>query len=178
MSNERDRLAAFVRAERPGSHLGMLVLGELEVPCALGRTGVTADKREGDGGTPAGPLRLVEVLYRADRVPRPQTPLPVRPIMPDDGWCDDPADPDYNRPVRLPFGPSHERLWLEEEVYDILVVLDWNLERPVPGRGSAIFLHVARPDLAPTAGCVALSLPDLQRVLKEGVAALLVVAPA
>ena len=135
--------------------------------CALGRGGVKADKREGDGGTPVGVYPLRRVLWRADRLERPDTALPTAPIARDDGWCDDPADPAYNRPVTIPHPTSHESLWREDGVYDVIVVLGHNDDPVVPGQGSAVFLHVARPDWEPTAGCVALPLPDLLRLLKD-----------
>lgn len=134
--------------------------------CALGRAGIVGDKREGDGGTPAGAWPMREVLFRGDRLGEIVTPLPARELDPEDGWCDDPADPAYNRMVRLPY-PSHcEELWLADRVYDVIVPLGYNDDPVVPGRGSAIFLHVARPDFAPTAGCVALALGDLLVLLR------------
>ncbi len=133
--------------------------------CALGRGGVVLDKAEGDGGTPAGRFALRRVLYRPDRLARPATGLPVEQIRSDQGWCDDPAHPDYNRPVTLPFTARHEVLWREDEVYDLIMVLGHNDSPPVSGKGSAIFMHVARPDYAPTEGCVALALEDLLEVL-------------
>ncbi|MDE1906517.1 MAG: L,D-transpeptidase family protein [Rhodospirillales bacterium] len=142
---------------------------------AFGRGGITAQKREGDGGTPMGLLRLVRVLYRADRLPPPRCAVPLEPISPADGWCDDVADAAYNRPVRLPYPASHEELWREDGVYDVIGVLDWNLAPIVPGRGSAIFFHVATPDYAPTAGCVALALPDVLAALAAGMSAIQVV---
>ncbi|MCW2235516.1 L,D-transpeptidase family protein [Azospirillum canadense] len=135
--------------------------------CALGRGGVRADKREGDGATPVGRYPLRRVLWRADRLPRPETGLPTSPIAPDDGWCDAPADPAYNRPVKRPFAASHEELWRADGVYDVIVVMGHNDDPVVPGQGSAVFMHVARPDWEPTAGCVALHLPDLLRLLKD-----------
>lgn len=134
--------------------------------CALGRGGIRADKREGDGGTPVGRFLLRRVLYRPDRLDPPKTGLPVAAIDPLDGWCDDPAHPDYNRPVRRPFSASHEELWREDHVYDVIVVLGHNDDPVVPGDGSAVFMHVARPDWEPTAGCIALALPDLLRLLE------------
>jgi L,D-peptidoglycan transpeptidase YkuD (ErfK/YbiS/YcfS/YnhG family) len=108
---------------------------------------------------------MVAVLYRGDRVVRPATGLPLQMIRPDDGWCDDPADRAYNRQVRLPHPASHERLWRDDHLYDLVVVLDYNLARPVPGRGSAIFLHLASPGFAPTAGCIAVTEPAMRRIL-------------
>jgi L,D-peptidoglycan transpeptidase YkuD (ErfK/YbiS/YcfS/YnhG family) len=133
--------------------------------CALGRSGLHADKREGDGATPVGCFPLRRVLYRADRIALPVTALPVAAIDPDSGWCDDPADAAYNRPVRLPFSASHERLWRDDALYDLLAVLGHNDDPVVRGHGSAIFLHVARPDLGPTEGCVALPLQELVALL-------------
>jgi L,D-peptidoglycan transpeptidase YkuD (ErfK/YbiS/YcfS/YnhG family) len=147
---------------------GRLALGGLVLRAALGRGGVRIDKREGDGATPAGELPLRRVLYRADRVRPPRCAVPVEPIAPQDGWCDDPAHPDYNRPVRLPHPARHEALWRADPLYDVLGVLGWNDDPPRRGRGSAIFLHVARPDYAPTEGCVALALPDLLAVMAAG----------
>ena len=137
------------------------------VPCAVGRSGVAADKREGDGATPAGCFALRRVLYRADRLDAPDTALPGGPIGRDYGWCDDPASGEYNNPVRLPFTASAERLWRDDGIYDVIVVLGHNDSPPQPGKGSAIFLHVARPGYGPTEGCVALALDDLLRLLGD-----------
>ena len=146
---------------------GRLLLGEREIPCALGRSGViaAADKREADGATPLGRWRLRRVLYRADWVGAPVTPLPCSAIARDDGWCDAPRDRAYNRQVKLPYPASCERLWREDRLYDLVCVLGHNDDPPVPGLGSAIFLHVARPDYGPTEGCIALSRADLQGLL-------------
>jgi L,D-peptidoglycan transpeptidase YkuD (ErfK/YbiS/YcfS/YnhG family) len=155
---------------------GRLELRGLVFRAALGRGGVRPDKQEGDGATPAGLLPLRRVLYRADRVRSPNCAVPIEPIAPNDGWCDDPASADYNRMVRLPHNGSCEELWRQDGLYDVIGLLGWN-DAPVQrGRGSAIFLHVARPDYAPTEGCVALALPDLQTVLAAGVNELLVIA--
>ncbi len=132
---------------------------------ALGRGGVTADKREGDGGTPLGVFPLRALWYRADRLDRPATALTCFPIDPDQGWSDDPADPAYNRPVRLPYKASHERLWRDDAVYDLIVPLGYNDAPAVPGLGSAIFLHVAHSDYRPTEGCVAIARDDLLALL-------------
>ena len=140
--------------------------------CALGAGGIRADKAEGDGATPTGLLPIRRILWRADRGPRPAAALPAEPIAPDDGWCDDPGHPDYNRPVRLPHPARHERLWREDAVYDVIGILGWNDAPVVRGRGSAIFLHVARSGFAPTEGCVALPEPDLRRLLAVGLTAL------
>jgi L,D-peptidoglycan transpeptidase YkuD (ErfK/YbiS/YcfS/YnhG family) len=151
---------------RRSSHRAVLLAGGLAIPCAIGRTGVTRTKREGDGASPAGRLAVVRGWYRADRFPvRPRTRIPVAPIRSDDGWSDDPADPAYNRPVRLPRRYGHERMWRDDAVYDVVLALDWNLSRRARGRGSAIFLHLAKPGFPGTAGCVALARDDLLRLL-------------
>ncbi|HMG50128.1 MAG TPA: L,D-transpeptidase family protein [Inquilinus sp.] len=129
--------------------------------CALGKGGVQADKREGDGATPAGRFALRRLLYRPDRGPAPATALPALAITPADGWCDDPADPAYNRPVPLPHAARHERLWRDDALYDLVIVIGHNDDPPAAGLGSAVFIHLARPDWGPTEGCVALARADL-----------------
>lgn len=145
---------------------GRLVWPGGTLRCALGRSGVRADKREGDGATPVGRFALRRVLWRSDRLARPETDLPTAAIAPDDGWCDDPADPAYNQPVKRPYPASHEALWRDDGLYDVIVVMGHNDDPVEPGQGSAVFFHVARPDWGPTQGCVALPLPDLLAVLK------------
>ena len=133
--------------------------------CALGKGGVRPDKREGDGATPAGRFPLRRALYRPDRGPAPATALPCAAIGPEDGWCDDPADPAYNRPIRLPHPARHERMWRDDELYDLVIVIGHNDDPPAAGLGSAVFVHLARPDWGPTEGCVALSRADLAELL-------------
>lgn len=147
---------------------GVFLFSGQRYRAAIGRAGVRAEKAEGDGATPAGLLLLRRVLYRADRVAIPRTMAPREPIAPNDGWCDDPADPAYNRMITLPHSVRHEELWRADGLYDIIGVLGWNDDPPRPGRGSAIFLHVATADFAPTAGCIALALADLRAVLAAG----------
>jgi L,D-peptidoglycan transpeptidase YkuD (ErfK/YbiS/YcfS/YnhG family) len=142
---------------------------------ACGSSGVTAQKREGDGATPAGMLPLLRVYYRADRCKIPRCAVPLEPISPDDGWCDDAADPAYNKPVRLPYPARAEALWRDDAIYDITGVLGWNTGPVVPHRGSAIFLHLATKDYAPTEGCIALALDDLLACLAAGLTAIRVV---
>lgn len=136
--------------------------------CVLGRSGVFRDKREGDGATPAGAWPVRRIWHRPDRQPAPVTAgLPTWAIAPDDGWCDEPGHPEYNRPVKLPFLASHERMWRADHLYDLVVELGYNDDPVLPGRGSAIFLHVARPDRGPTAGCVAFALEDLLAIVRR-----------
>ncbi len=152
---------------------GILTMGGLRLRAAIGRGGMRVHKQEGDGATPAGLLPLRRVLYRADRVARPRVAVPVMPLAPHDGWCDDPSHADYNRPVRLPHDGRHEALWRADAVYDVIGVLGWNDAPVARGMGSAIFLHLARPDFAPTEGCIALAWPDLRSLLEGGLTAVL-----
>ena len=154
----------IVAATGSAPHRGLLTAGSLTVPCALGRSGIAGRKREGDGATPQGTWRPVAVYWRADRWARPATSLPIRPLKPADGWCDDPTDRRYNRPVSLPYAGHHERLWRADRLYDVIVVLDTNLAHPRKGAGSAIFLHLAGKGFPPTEGCIAVA-PDAMRRL-------------
>lgn len=134
--------------------------------CALGKSGVTNDKKEGDNATPLGCFALREVLYRSDIIKEvPVTDLPTYVIQKNDGWCDDPNDMNYNKKVTLSYVARHELLWRDDGIYDIIVPLGYNDNPIIPGKGSAIFLHVARPNYTPTEGCVALALPDLLEIL-------------
>jgi len=135
--------------------------------CAIGRGRLTRDKREGDGATPVGSFPLRQVLYRADRLARPETLLPARALHPLDAWCDAPDDPGYNRLVRQPHGASFELMWRADHLYDLVVVVGYNDDPVVPGRGSAIFLHLARDDFSPTEGCVAFGRETLLKILAE-----------
>ena len=113
---------------------------------ACGRGGVRTDKREGDHASPAGSFPLLSALYRPDRVAALQTALPLAALGANDGWVDAPGDPNYNRMVALPYAASHEDLWRGDGLYDVSVVIGYNTDPVVPGKGSAIFLHVAAPD--------------------------------
>jgi len=146
---------------------GMVQVGPMRFPCALGRGGTTHAKREGDGASPVGRFRLLGAYYRADRLRRPRTGLPLRAIRRHDGWCDDPRDRLYNRPARLPYGASCEAMWRDDRVYDAVVDIAWNRGPIVRGRGSAIFLHLARPGFEPTAGCVAVERRVVARLLER-----------
>jgi len=150
---------------RADAHRGMMAIGALLAPCALGRGGVNRIKREGDGRTPAGRFHLLSVWYRPDRWTRPVSALPTLALTPDMGWCDDPGDRRYNRPVRLPLTASHERLWRDDHLYDVMIVLDHNTSPVRTHAGSAIFLHLAAPDFRPTEGCVAVTAPFMRRLL-------------
>ena len=146
---------------------GRLEAGSLVIPCALGRSGTARAKREGDGASPVGRVPLLQAFYRADHGPRPRTGLRLRPIRPGDGWSDDVRDRRYNRLVPLPCPTGHERMWREDHLYDVVVDIAWNRGPIVKGRGSAIFLHLARPGFLPTEGCVAVDRRMIRRLLER-----------
>mgnify|MGYP002620576644 FL=1 len=154
-----------VRSLNPQNQRGWLTCGNLVFRCALGRGGILALKREGDGATPRGQFRLETARYRTDRLGRPRTVLPLSATRTDDGWCDAANDRNYNRAVTHPYPASAEKLWRTDGLYDVFVVLDYNRRPRQRGRGSAIFLHVAGEGLAPTEGCVALARRDLLKLL-------------
>jgi L,D-peptidoglycan transpeptidase YkuD (ErfK/YbiS/YcfS/YnhG family) len=135
--------------------------------CAVGKGGIGIKGGEGDGITPRGLWPIRQVLWRPDRIEKPETILPLRAIAPDDGWCDAPGDPHYNELVKLPYAASHEELWRFDHVYDLVAVIGYNDAPVVAGKGSAIFLHLAQPNFGPTAGCVALTLGDALAALKQ-----------
>ncbi len=135
--------------------------------CAIGKSGFSPSKSEGDGATPLGVFVLRECWYRADRMSVPLTGLPKRIIERDDGWCDDPASESYNQHIKLPFAGGHETLWREDGCYDLIVPMGYNDAPVMPGRGSAIFLHVAASDYKPTEGCIALAKVDLLAILPQ-----------
>ncbi|WP_334175787.1 L,D-transpeptidase family protein [Pseudoxanthobacter sp.] len=178
MLKSRPRRAAAVLTVRAaprrggtGPHRGILSFSGSTWGCALGRSGITARKREGDGATPRAAMPLLALLWRADRIGRPATLLPARPARPGDGWCDAPQSGLYNRFVHLPVAFSHENVMRDDGLYDIVGIPDWNITRRGRGLGSAIFLHCAHGDprqaggLQPTAGCVALPRAVLQRLI-------------
>ena len=144
---------------------GWLTAGPMALPVALGRGGIKANKREGDGATPRGVFHPRRLWWRGDRHPCPETALPVHRIRADDGWCEDPASRHYNRPVKVPAGSNADRLARADHLYDFIIELDHNTRPRIAGRGSAVFIHAARPGFAPTAGCVALELETLRRLL-------------
>jgi L,D-peptidoglycan transpeptidase YkuD (ErfK/YbiS/YcfS/YnhG family) len=157
----------YVRT-RPGNRaLGWLAAGPLHIPVALGRSGIKANKREGDGATPRGSFRLIRLWWRADRAPPPRTLLPLRRIGRSDAWCESPSDRRYNRPIRLDARAAGDRLRRADHLYDLIIEIDHNTRPRVAGRGSAVFVHIARPGFLPTAGCVALTAPRLRLLLDQ-----------
>lgn len=163
----RKKTLARITVRRKPGHpsQGWLIVGPVALPVALGRGGIKANKREGDGATPRGSFRLKRLWWRGDRHPRPATGLPIRRIDRHDGWCEDPADRHYNQPVKVPADSKADRLARNDHLYDFIVELDHNTRPRIAGRGSAVFIHAARPHFAPTAGCVALKLNVLRRLL-------------
>lgn len=169
---EQDWQAAQSRGDQMifvATSKGQFHLGDKVVSCALGRAGVisAAQKREGDGASPIGLWPIRRFLYRADRLDRPKTLLPLAPIGPSDGWCDESTDVAYNQPVNLPYPARCEQLWREDGVYDLIGVLGYNDAPVLPGCGSAIFLHLARPGYLPTEGCVALAPEHMLAVMAQ-----------
>ena len=155
----------FVRSKPGDRTRGWLIAGAQALPVALGRGGIRANKREGDGGTPRGIFRLRRLWWRGDRLVRPPTQLPVHRIGRNDGWCEEPRHRRYNLPIRLPPGHPGDRLWRTDRLYDVLIEIDHNTRPRIAGRGSAVFMHIARPGFAPTAGCVALDADALRRLV-------------
>lgn len=155
----------IVRALSRSRTVGWATCGNLKVPCALGRSGRVARKREGDGGTPSGRFRLLQVRYRADQVRRPRCGIGIGRIRHDDGWCDATSDRNYNRSVKWPYPASCEEMWRADGLYDLVIVIDYNIRPRRRGAGSAIFMHVARPGWRPTEGCVALERRHLERLM-------------
>jgi L,D-peptidoglycan transpeptidase YkuD (ErfK/YbiS/YcfS/YnhG family) len=156
-----------VRAAAGEPCRGWLTAGHGTIPVALGRAGIIANKREGDGGTPKGIFRPRCLWWRADRSPRPKTFLAIRPIRGEDAWCEDPASRHYNRPIKLSRGHGGDRLRRDDHLYDFIVEIDHNTSPRIAGRGSAVFLHLARPDFSPTAGCVSMRKSALLQLLRQ-----------
>jgi L,D-peptidoglycan transpeptidase YkuD (ErfK/YbiS/YcfS/YnhG family) len=163
---DRPLSAIRIRAAAGNPLRGWLAADWQIIPVALGRGGIKANKREGDGATPRGTFHPLRLWWRADRHPRPRTLLPVRAITPTDGWCEDPADRHYNQPVRLERDRgAGDRLRRDDHLYDFIIEIDQNTRPRIAGRGSAVFLHLARPQFAPTAGCVAMTRPAMLHLL-------------
>jgi L,D-peptidoglycan transpeptidase YkuD (ErfK/YbiS/YcfS/YnhG family) len=160
-------LAIHVRSAAGNPSRGWLTFAGRTIPVALGRGGIKANKREGDGGTPRGRFRPLRLWFRADRVVRPRTALPIRPIGPSDGWDETPSSRLYNRPVRLHRGTTGDRLAREDHLYDFIIEIDHNTRPRIAGRGSAVFLHLARPGFAPTAGCIAMTATNMRHLLSR-----------
>ncbi len=146
---------------------GVLSFKGKEYKCVFGKSGVSDDKKEGDGATPVGIFPIRKIFYRADKIEKPISPFETVALLQNDGWCDKVNDPKYNQFIKLPYEASHENLWREDDLYDIIVVLGYNDNPSVSGKGSAIFMHIARQTFTPTAGCIALAYDDLVEILKN-----------
>jgi L,D-peptidoglycan transpeptidase YkuD (ErfK/YbiS/YcfS/YnhG family) len=156
-----------IRAAASDPRRGWLTVDGRTIPVALGRGGIRANKREGDGGTPKGTFRPRQLWWRADRYARPRTFLAVRTIGPEDAWCEDPESRHYNQPVRLDRSGGGDRLMRDDALYDFIVEIDHNASPRIKGRGSAVFLHLARENFAPTAGCVSMTRSEMLRLLQR-----------
>ena len=154
-----------VRAKPGDRSKGLMNVGGTVFPCALGRGGIITAKREGDGGTPRARMRILGGYHRRDHFRVGSTRLPLKPITPTLGWCEVPEDRNYNRPVRMPYAASHETMRRQDRLYDMCLVLDWNIRPRLRGRGSAIFFHLARSGFTPTQGCVAVTARVMARLL-------------
>lgn len=155
-----------VRKKKDGEiHQGLFTYNDKTIPCCLGHSGLTHDKKEGDGATPIGSFKLLYGFYRQDRLTLPQSKLSFSAIQKKDGWCDAPDHEDYNALVKLPFDASHEVMTRKDRLYDICIVLDYNIDPAVSGLGSAIFFHQTSPELKPTEGCVAINPEHMQEIL-------------
>jgi L,D-peptidoglycan transpeptidase YkuD (ErfK/YbiS/YcfS/YnhG family) len=155
------------RCDRSTPPHGRLRAGGSIVPCAIGAAGIRRAKREGDGATPAGGFACLGGFFEAAAAPRPRAHFTLQPIKKDMGWCDDPRAASYNRLVRLPSRFGHETLRRDDGLYNLVIVIDYNFIRRAKHRGSAIFLHCARPDFEPTAGCIALAADTWRRLLSR-----------
>jgi L,D-peptidoglycan transpeptidase YkuD (ErfK/YbiS/YcfS/YnhG family) len=165
--HDRPYSAIRIRAAAGDPRRGWLTAGGRTIPVALGRGGIRADKREGDGGTPRGIFRPRQLWWRADRHPRPRTFLAVRAITPEDAWCEDPASRHYNQPMRLDRSRGGDRLMRDDQLYDFIVEIDHNTLPRIKGRGSAVFLHLARDNFGPTAGCVSMTRSAMLHLLRR-----------
>jgi L,D-peptidoglycan transpeptidase YkuD (ErfK/YbiS/YcfS/YnhG family) len=160
-----DESVLIVQADSADTSLGWATLGGRRWRCTVGAGGIREDKVEGDSATPVGEFPLRRIYYRNDLVVLPKVALPARPISKHDGWCDDPRSPSYNKLVHIPNEWGAEKMWREDGLYDLVVVVGYNDDPPEGEWGSAIFLHIARDDYAGTQGCVAFSRNDLLELL-------------
>ena len=142
-----------------------LLYNGIRYQCSIGNGGFSNKKKEGDGCTPVGIFQVTDILYRKDKLKNLVTNYDLQTILPSDGWCDDPNSNYYNTKIKFPFSNSAEELFRQDDIYDIVCVTNHNQNPIIPGAGSAIFIHVANKDYSTTAGCVALSLKDLTKIL-------------
>tara|TARA_B100000945_G_C20295702_1_gene555520 strand:- start:338 stop:829 length:492 start_codon:yes stop_codon:yes gene_type:complete len=144
-----------------------LYLNDYKLKCAVGKRGITSKKREGDKKTPKGSFKFVSLFYRKDRIKKIKSNLKKYVIKKNMGWCDDPYSKYYNKLIRFPFKFGAEKLYLRKNIYDIILILNFNLNPVVKNKGSAIFLHISSKNYTPTNGCIAVSLKDMKLLLKK-----------
>ena len=144
-----------------------LTYKQYKVKCALGKRGVGFKKKEGDMVTPTGQYKIKYILYRKDRIKKIQSKLRKIIINKNMGWCDDPKSKKYNKLINLPFNGNYEKLFKKENIYDIILVLDYNMNPIRKNKGSAIFIHVAKKNYEKTKGCIAIKKVELLKILKE-----------
>ena len=144
-----------------------LTYRQYKVKCAVGKRGIGLKKKEGDLITPIGEFRIKYILYRKDRVKKIKSKFKMIIIKKNMGWCDDPASKNYNRIVNLPFSTSYERLFRKENIYDIILVLNYNMNPIKKNKGSAIFIHIAKKNYKKTEGCIAIKKIELLKIIKE-----------
>lgn len=166
-SNAHSTLILRVRNQIRFKSKGTLILNNTHFKCQLGKSGIGIKKREGDHITPIGTYPIQKLLYRRDNIQKPYSILKSQQIRPSDGWCDDPKSQHYNRKILLPKTISHEKLYRKDHVYDLVLVIGYNIHPRTLGKGSAIFIHLSNKKYGPTAGCIALSKNALLKILKR-----------
>ena len=144
-----------------------LYFNKYKIKCAIGKRGITSRKVEGDNKTPKGTFTLKSIFYRKDRIPKLKTSLKKIVIKKNIGWCDESSSRQYNKMIKFPFRLSAEKLWLKDNIYDVIIVINYNLRPVIQNKGSAIFLHIAKKNYKKTAGCVAISKKDMKKVLSK-----------
>ena len=165
----RDRPLSAIRihAGAGNSSRGWLVAGSQIIPVTLGRSGIKSNKFEGDGATPRGIFHPVKLWWRPDRHVRPRTFLPVRAIQSNDAWSENPAERHYNKPITRSVNQDGDRLKREDSLYDFIIEIDHNTRPRIARRGSAVFLHLARENFLPTAGCIGMTKSAMLRLLSR-----------
>jgi L,D-peptidoglycan transpeptidase YkuD (ErfK/YbiS/YcfS/YnhG family) len=146
---------------------GYLEYKNLKFRCALGKAGIKKKKKEGDDITPEGKFKIIKVYYRPDKIKNFVTSIKKKKIKKNIGWCDDPISDSYNKEIKLPSKFSHEKLYRKDNLYDLILVLNYNINPTIKNKGSAIFIHIAKKNYEPTAGCIALKKEDLIELLKK-----------
>ena len=136
-----------------------------KIKCTIGKNGTTKNKKEGDLKTPSGIFKFKKIFYRKERIRFIKTTLKRKYIKKNIGWCDDPTSKYYNKEIKFPFKGSAEKLWRKDNIYDLIIVLNYNLNPVIKNKGSAIFLHICKKNYAPTKGCVAINKRDMMKLI-------------